>query len=448
MITLPKAVGAALHALEKAGYEAYVVGGAVRDCLRSAAAKDWDIATSALPEQVERVFSAVPLVETGLKHGTVTVFLKGLPLEITTYRVDGAYTDHRRPDGVRFTRSLREDLARRDFTVNAMAWNPRAGLVDPFGGAADLAAGVIRCVGDPVRRFREDALRILRAVRFASVLDLHVAPETAEVVFAEKELLHAVAAERIREEMTKTLCGAAARRVLTDFAAVLAVPVPELAPLFGFAQRNLWHDRDVWQHTVDVTAACPPEPVLRWAALLHDAGKPACFTLDGAGTGHFYGHAAESARIAADVLNRLRFDARRREEIVQLVRLHDTPVEPERKAVHRLACRVGIPAARALLTLQQADAAAQSAQGRARLADIRQAQALLDALERESVCLSLRDLAIRGDDLCALGLHGRAVGTALNACLNAVVEEKCPNERAALLDFVRGAGQAGNWGER
>ena len=217
----------------------------------------------------------------------MTVLLDGLPLEITTYRVDGDYTDHRRPDAVRFTRSLREDLLRRDFTMNALAYNPRTGLVDVCGGAEDIARGVVRCVGEPDRRFQEDGLRILRALRFASVLGFQIAPETAAAIHRNRALLQYLAAERVQSELTKLLCGQNVDAVLREFSDVLAVPIPELRPMFGFEQHNPHHDRDVWLHTAAVVEHIPPEPVLRWAALLHDVGKPPCFSLGPDGVGHF-----------------------------------------------------------------------------------------------------------------------------------------------------------------
>ena len=238
MLTLPPQVHTALDRLAAAGWEAYVVGGAVRDALRGCAAGDWDITTNAEPAQVERVFAGERLIETGLKHGTVTVLLGGLPLEITTYRVDGDYTDHRRPDAVRFTRSLREDLMRRDFTMNALAYNPRTGLVDICGGAENITRGVVRCVGEPDRRFQEDGLRILRALRFASVLGFQIAPETAAAIHRNAALLQYLAAERVRSELTKLLCGQNVGAVLREFADVPAVPIPELRPMFGFEQHN------------------------------------------------------------------------------------------------------------------------------------------------------------------------------------------------------------------
>lgn len=235
MMNLPPQVNTALEQLESAGYESFLVGGAVRNYVRDGSpAKDWDITTNALPEQVKQVFCGYHLLETGLKHGTVTVIIGHKPLEITTYRIDGDYTDHRHPDAVRFTRSLREDMERRDFTMNALAYNPRLGVVDLVGGKEDIENGIIRCVGEPDRRFQEDGLRILRGLRFASVYGMRLEEATAAAIHRNKDLLQSIAAERIRMELTKLLCGKGAAAVLRDFADVIAVPIPELAPMFGF----------------------------------------------------------------------------------------------------------------------------------------------------------------------------------------------------------------------
>ena len=321
MMKLPPQVNTAFEMLEAAGYEAYLVGGAVRDYVRdNSPAKDWDITTNALPEQVEEIFTGYHLIETGLKHGTVTVVIDQEPLEITTYRVDGDYSDHRHPDSVSFTRSLKDDLERRDFTMNALAYNPRTGVVDFVGGKADIAGDLVRCVGDPDRRFQEDGLRMLRALRFASVYGMTIEAATAAAIHRNKHLLKGIAAERILVELTKMLCAQGAAGVLRDFADVLAVPIPELTPMFGFPQHNPHHDKDVWDHTIAVIESITPEPVLRWAALLHDIGKPSCFSLAEDGIGHFFGHSDQSTSMAESILSRLRFDNASKEQIVRLVR--------------------------------------------------------------------------------------------------------------------------------
>ena len=326
--TVPAPALEALERLERAGHAAYLVGGCVRDSLLGRVPGDWDITSSALPEQTEAVFAGERIIETGLKHGTVTVLLGGLPLEITTFRTESGYADHRHPDTVVFTPSLEEDLARRDFTVNAMAWSPARGLVDPFGGRADLERGLIRCVGDPKQRFDEDALRILRALRFAAQLDFAIDPATAAAALALRQSLELVSRERLAVELTKLLCGPAVRRIVTEYWPILALPLPELAPMAGLDQRSPYHCYDVLEHSAAAAEAVPPDKILRWAALLHDAGKPACFTLDEQGRGHFFGHAKPGAELARAALTRLRFDKDTVRRVAALVELHDYPIDP------------------------------------------------------------------------------------------------------------------------
>lgn len=438
MKKLPPQVNTVLQRLNAAGYEAFLVGGAVRDFVRDGSpAKDWDVATNALPEQVERVFQGFRLIETGLKHGTVTVLLDRVPVEITTYRVDGAYSDYRHPDSVRFTRSLKDDLERRDFTMNALAYSPKTGLVDLVGGRDDIAQGRIRCVGEPDRRFREDGLRMLRALRFSATLGMTIEKETAAAIRRNQDLLRKIAPERIQTELTKLLCGKEAGRILSEFAGVVAVPIPEAAASMGFQQRSPYHVWDVWEHTAVVVDNVPPEPVLRWAALLHDLGKPACFSLDGSGVGHFYGHGQKSAELTERILGRLRFDTKSRERIVRLVRYHDAPIQADKKLLRRLLNKHGEEAARQLLALHRADTLGQAEICRPRLAELEAAGAMLEALLKEESCFSLKDLAVNGRDMLAMGLRGEAVGRALQACLEAVLDETVENDRQALLALVR-----------
>ena len=328
-MNLPLSPGAAkaLALLLAAGYEAWIVGGCVRDALLGLPPKDYDLTTSALPEETQRVFAAYPRIETGLRHGTVTVLLEGEPLEITTYRVDGAYSDARHPDGVTFTRSLRQDAARRDFTINAMAYAPGQGLQDFFGGQADLAQGTIRAVGRAETRFHEDALRILRALRFASVLDFTLEAETHQAALACAPLLAAISPERVFSELGKLLCGKAAGRVLRTYPQVLGAVVPEILPMVGFDQRNAHHCYDVWTHTAVAVDHVPPELPLRLAMLFHDIGKPDTFSLGEDGQGHFYGHARRSVEQAEAILTRLRAPRQVRETVLLLVRYHDAVLE-------------------------------------------------------------------------------------------------------------------------
>lgn len=438
MLKLPPQVNTVFEMLEAAGYEAFLVGGAVRDYVRdNSPAKDWDITTNALPEQVETVFTGYHLIETGLKHGTVTVVIDHEPLEITTYRIDGDYTDHRHPDSVSFTRNLKDDLERRDFTMNALAYNPKTGVVDLVGGKADIASGLVRCVGNPDRRFQEDGLRMLRALRFASVYGMAIEDATALAIHRNKDLLKGIAAERILVELTKMLCGKGVADIMRDFADVLAVPIPELVPMFGFAQHNPHHDKDVWNHTIAVVESISREPVLRWAAMLHDIGKPSCFSVAEDGIGHFFGHAERSTTMAESILSRLRFDNASKERIVRLVRYHDMPITAERKPIKRLLSKHGEDATRQLIELHRADTLGQSVICRNRLDIFEDVCAVIDELLQEESCFSLKDLAVNGHDMIALGIRGTGIGEALQMCLDAVLDEQAPNEHGALLTLVR-----------
>jgi tRNA nucleotidyltransferase (CCA-adding enzyme) len=268
-IKIPSQVDGVLKRLSENGREAYAVGGCVRDSLLGLTPNDWDVATSALPEETERIFADCRVIETGLKHGTVTILSGGMPIEVTTYRIDGAYSDGRHPDDVSFTRNLKDDLARRDFTVNALAYNPESGLADCFGGRQDLADGIIRCVGDADIRFREDGLRILRALRFSSVLGFSIESRTAESALRNRDLLDRIAGERIQAEFTKLLCGRGAAEVLRKFREIIAQFIPEIRPSFGFDQHNPHHSYDVWEHVLHSVNAVTPEPVLRLTMFLH-----------------------------------------------------------------------------------------------------------------------------------------------------------------------------------
>ena len=438
MMQIPSDAAWLLDRLNGAGYRAYVVGGCVRDALLGLPPKDWDVCTSARPEEMQAVFRGCHVVETGLKHGTLTVVLGHVPYEITTFRVDGAYTDHRHPDGVTFVTDVREDLARRDFTVNAMAYHPREGLVDAFGGQEDLRRGVIRCVGDPSKRFGEDALRILRALRFAAVYGFAVDAGTASAAHRLKATLDQVAAERIRVELAKLLCGRACGEVLRTFADVVAQVLPEVAPMFGFDQRNPHHRYDVWEHTVRAVEAAPPVEALRLTLLLHDAGKPASFSVDENGVGHAYGHGAVSRALAESALTRLKADHLTAGRVLTLVAHHDIPLSTEAKVLKRRLHQFGEETLRQLMEVQRADNLAKGTlpaeEVEAWAAELRLA---LDALMATAPCVTLRDLAVNGRDIMALGLTGKAVGACLNALLEAVLEERLPNEREALVAAVK-----------
>lgn len=433
---MPQEVRSLLARLESAGYEGWAVGGCVRDTLRGAVPSDWDVTTDARPERVMALFGE-RVIPTGLKHGTVTVCAGETHVEVTTFRRDGTYSDHRRPDAVQFSSSLEEDLARRDLTVNAMAMDLRGHICDPFGGQEDLSRRVLRCVGDPLRRLDEDALRIMRTLRFAAMLGFAIEPDTSAALHRRAPLLADIAAERILVEMNKLLTGEYMASVLLAYPDVLGVFLPELLPCVGFDQRNVHHCYDVWTHSVYAASAIAPDAVLRWAMLLHDIGKPGCFTVDEHGTGHFYGHPARSAELAEAICRRLRMDKKSAQRIVTLVRWHDRDIPRTEKAVARAARQLGEDTLRQLLAVKRADNRAQSPLCRGRAADIDRAEAILDDLLARQSCFSLRDLAVRGNDLTALGLRGPAVGEALQKLLDAVMDGSVPNERPALLALAQ-----------
>ena len=436
MIRLPAHAARAIEQLEGAGFETWAVGGCVRDSLRGAAPHDWDLCTAARPEQMKAVFAGERVLETGLKHGTLTLLTDGGPLEITTFRADGGYSDGRHPDAVRFVGSVEDDLARRDFTVGAMAWHPARGLCDPYGGLDDLQDGILRAVGDPDARFTEDGLRILRAVRFASQLGFAVEPQTAAAMRRQVGRLDCVAAERVREELTRTLCGRFVQRALLSYRDVLAAVLPELVPMFDCAQQNPHHLYDVWEHSVRAVGQVPAVPALRWAMLLHDCGKPACKTIDEKGVGHFYGHPKVSREIAERIVQRLRFSGAESARILLLVEQHDRPLGENDKLVRRRLSQIGEARFRDLLAIKKGDAVGQGTHPED-VAWLYGMEQCLDRVLAADACFSLRQLAVNGDDMLALGLSGPAVGAMLHDLLRAVIDEQADNTRGALLALAR-----------
>ena len=440
MFSVPAHVDILLAALRAAGYEAYPVGGCVRDSLMGRVPADWDICTAAPPAETERIFAAgYRLVETGLKHGTVAVLTEGGLVEITTFRTDGTYADGRHPDAVTFVPDLREDLARRDFTVNAMALAPDGTVIDPFGGREDLRAGVIRCVGDPDTRFHEDALRILRALRFAARLDFVIDPATGESLVKDRSLLDRIARERVFSELKGLLVGPGAGRVLRQYGPVLFQVIPELAAAEGFDQKNPHHVHDVWTHSTMAVDAAPPEPVLRLTMLLHDVAKPPCFFTDEAGVGHFYGHGERGAEMADAILRRLRCDNDTRERVCLLIANHDICPPQTPRAMRRLLAKVGEDAVRQLLACWRADCADRV---QAVLATDTPWETLIGTAERTltellagpAPCFSVKSLAVNGRDILALGVEkGPAVGRILNELFAKVVDGTLPNRREELL---------------
>ena len=423
---------AVLERLERAGHRAVLVGGCVRDSLLGIPPHDYDGATSALPEEIKAACGDLPCLDIGLKHGTITVMSGGISVETTTFRKETTYSDHRHPDAVEFTTELTEDLARRDFTINAMA-REKGRIVDPFGGQGDLSAKLVRCVGDPDRRFDEDALRILRGLRLAAQLEFDLHPDTAAAIRRHADDLRHVARERIWAEFSRLLCSPGAEKVLLGFPEVVSRIIPELSPCVGFDQKNFHHCFDVYTHSVKAMSNTPPLLPLRLAALLHDVGKPDTFSLDEAGTGHFYGHPAVSAALADTALKGLRVSNDLREQVLLLVARHDLPVLPDRRWVGRWLSRLGEENFFLLLELKRGDRAACADPAPPVPDPLELAEGMARSLLEEKNCFSLKDLAMKGNDCIALGLKGKEIGSALQFLLERVAEGEVPNERDILL---------------
>jgi len=429
---LPDYVLRCIDALENAGFQAWAVGGCVRDAILVRTPNDYDLCTDALPEQTEAVFAGYPLILAGKKHGTVGVILDKNVVEITTFRTEGDYRDNRHPEWVEFVPDIEADLARRDFTVNAMAFSPKRGFADPFGGREDLKNRVLRAVGDPELRFTEDALRVLRGVRFAVRFSLTPEPETEKAMAALAHRVTTLAQERVFSELCLLL-----PLVTTDdllrFAPVITKVLPELKPQLGYDQSTHYHKYDLYTHTAHVVGAVPPTLHLRWAALLHDTGKPATRTVDKTGQAHYYGHAQVSADWADAMLHRLKAPTVLREQAVLLIEKHMVWFEVNKKVVRRWISRLGFEMFEDLIALQAADSAATGTAGGSEEAHFAEIRRLAEEIRAENACLTLKDLAVNGHDLIALGYKGRAIGENLNRLLNLVLEDTVPNEKAALL---------------
>ena len=436
---IPAAVARCLETLEQAGFEAYCVGGCVRDWLRGKAPHDFDLCASATPEEMKTLFHDQNLVLAGEKHGTVGVVTEEGVVEITTFRKEGAYGDNRHPDRVEFVTDIQEDLARRDFTVNAMAWSPKRGLQDPFGGEADLKNGILRCVGHPETRFREDALRILRGVRFSVTYNLTPEPETERAMLALTELLDHLARERVYGEF----CGflpQTNKEQLLKYAPIITQVIPELKATVGFDQHSPHHRYDLYTHIAQVVDRVPGDLPLRWAALLHDVGKIPTFTRDETGRGHFYGHAQAGAEMADEILRRLKAPTALRQQAVLLIEQHMTRLMPEKRLLKRYLGRWGRETVEQLLYLQQADMGSKGVPGEEEQEQFEVLWALLKEVEQESTCLTRKDLALTGLDLLSLGYQGREIGARLEELLEAVLDERVKNEKEALLGYLKQTG--------
>lgn len=433
-ISCPEYINTAFRLLEKSGFKAYAVGGCVRDSLLGKTPDDWDMTTSSTPEETMKVFKDFRVIPTGIKHGTVTVVIDGNHIEITTMRIDGEYHDNRRPDEVEFTSDIEKDLSRRDFTVNAMAYNHTDGLIDIFGGQSDLKKRIIRCVGNPDKRFNEDALRIIRALRFACVLDFEIAKETSESILKNIGLINNVANERIRVELLKLLQGTAVGKIIDDYKEVIFTIIPELRVLDGFPQNTPYHIYDVWTHTVKVVSNVRNTPELRVAALLHDIGKPECFTTDSNGLAHFKGHPASSAETAVKILKNLRFSNEFIRTVYDIILLHDMYPDRNKTTVAKYCSMYSPDTLKLTLDLMRGDTAGKNPafhKDQYALYDLAEKQ--IDEIIESGLCLQLSGLSINGEDVHAIGFRGKEIGNVLNSLLTMVIEEKIPNKKDILL---------------
>lgn len=442
-IHIPTGARKIIARLEQHGYEAYIVGGCVRDSLMGKRPSDWDICTSARAEEMMALFEDKRVIPTGIQHGTLTILAEDGAYEVTTFRIDGEYLDHRHPKSVAFTRELAEDLSRRDFTINAMAWHPERGLIDLFGGVEDLRDRLVRAVGDPVQRFNEDGLRMLRMVRFATVLDFDYDPATYDAVRKQGHLLQYISKERIQVELNKILLAAHPARGLEDLYTLGMYPyiIPLMCHTVGFAQRGGHHFLDVFEHSLLAVGVIAPELVLRLTMLLHDIGKP--FVWDSSESlsyDRFDDHAAVSAKLAGKILRDLKYDNATRKDVVELIAHHNDILLPDPVNVRRALARLGEVQTRRLVQVKVADLIAHDLAGEREkiLALFAEISEVIDEVVARGDCTSVKALAIGGQDMMALGLSGRAIGQMLNAALELVLEKPKMNTRETLLNWVRG----------
>ncbi len=423
-----------INTLYDNGYDAFVVGGCVRDAALGVEAKDWDITTSAKPEDIKRCFKNKHLISIGEKHGTVGVVINKKVYEVTTYRIDGDYNDNRHPETVEFTDDIEKDLSRRDFTVNAMAYNDKVGLVDPFNGQLDLKYKALRCVGNPDERFEEDALRILRGLRFASVYNFSIESNTATSIIRNKKLLNNISMERISSELNGILCGKNVNFILRRYKDVIAVLIPELVATFDFAQNNPHHNKTVWRHTTASVANIEPDSLLRMVMLLHDVGKPLALKTDENGVDHFKGHNRFSAVLAKTALKRLKYPTKFIEDAVILIEYHDVRFTDNKKQIKHVLNIIGVDNFKRLMKVQKADILAQSKYMQdAKLKNLNLANYAFESIIRNNDCYKIKDLKINGSDLIHLGItDGKTIGDILEILLDNVIDETINNDNIDL----------------
>lgn len=424
--------------LNNAGYEGYMVGGCVRDFLLNKIPHDIDFTTNATPEQMKQCFKNFKIIETGIEHGTLTVLINNKPFEITTYRIDGKYLDNRHPEKVEFVSDIKSDLARRDFTINAMAYNRQIGFVDCFNGMQDLKNRIIRCVNNPTKRLQEDALRILRALRFSAVLGYEIEPETEKACFELAYLLKNISVERVVDELFKTIVQDDAYKIMFDYIDIWGVVIPELLKMKGFEQHNPHHIYDVLKHTCVALKGASKDLIVRLAVLFHDIGKPDSFSLDENGNGHFYGHAIKSVDITKDIFNRLKIDNNTKSQVLTLIQYHDLDLQATEKYVRKLCYKLGdLQMVKKLILVQRADNFGQAPLHNERIEKFDKIDKIIDELEQKNLSFSLKDLAVNGFDMINLGLTGKQVGNGLKLLLDAVLNDEVKNCKQDLLNYLK-----------
>lgn len=437
-ISLPKDVEYIINTLQRAGYEAYAVGGCVRDTILNREPDDWDITTSAKPMEIKRLFPVT--IDTGIQHGTVTVLKNHVGYEVTTYRIDGEYADNRHPKEVIFTANLKEDLLRRDFTINAMAYNHEEGIIDEYGGLDDIRDGIIRCVGNPYDRFSEDALRIMRAVRFSAQLGYRIEEETSKAIIKLSPNLASISAERINTELTKLLLSPNPDYLRDAYRlGITGVVLPELDRCMECEQVNPHHCYSVGEHTLHSLKIVPDDKVLRYTMLFHDFGKPDTQSVDEDGRMHFYGHPAVSERMASDIMHRLKFDNDTMNAVKLLCKNHDLEITEDNKHVRRAMNKLGTDNFGKLLMVKRADCMAQSDYKREeKLASLDNLTSIYNEIVNAGECVCMKDLAVCGRDLIDLGIKpGPAMGAILDELLNKVIDDPALNDREVLLEIVK-----------
>ncbi len=437
-INLPNEVSYIIKQLNKNGYKAYIVGGCVRDTLMGKLPKDWDIATSALPDKTKSIFKNT--YDTGIQHGTVTVVIEGKAFEVTTFRIDGKYQDYRRPLNVSYTQDIIKDLSRRDFTINAIAYHPIDGFIDPFEGTKDITNKLIACVGEPKQRFNEDALRMLRAVRFSITLNFDIEIGTKMAIIEQSNLIKKVSSERIREEFNKILLSQKPSRltIMTKLN-LLKYILPEFEVCFDTEQNHPYHIYDVGTHSLKALDNIRENIILRWVMLLHDIGKPPCKTTDELGIDHFYGHQKVSTQMTKDILKRFRFDNKAARKIGKLVKYHDRYIELNPKAVRRAVRQIGEDIFLELLEVKLADAKAQNPEKfEETLNYIERVKQIYTEIKEKDDCLSIKNLAINGHDLIKIGIpEGEEIGQTLKSLLELVIDEPELNKKEQLIKIVK-----------